>query len=115
MPETLDPKYIGIGMALGSGIGVAVGAAIGAATGEMGTWIALGVPMGVAGEFHFVRRGGGGRDRRARRRPGVRPDRRTGAGAAGTLDITGGFIGIMGPHMAARLSSRRDVPDNNID
>ncbi len=48
MPEKLDSKYIGIGVALGSGIGVAVGAGVGAATGEMGTWIAFGIPMGVA-------------------------------------------------------------------
>jgi len=30
MPEKLDPKYIGIGIAPGSGMGVAVGLAIGA-------------------------------------------------------------------------------------
>ena len=30
MPENLDPKYIGIGIAPGSGMGVAVGLAIGA-------------------------------------------------------------------------------------
>ncbi len=48
MPEKLDPKYIGVGVALGSGVGVAVGAGIGAATGQMGTWVAIGVSTGVA-------------------------------------------------------------------
>lgn len=44
-----DPSnFSGRGMALGSGLGVAIGSGIGAATGDIGFWIGVGLPIGLA-------------------------------------------------------------------
>ena len=43
-PKDRSAKHLGIAVAFG----IAVGTAIGAAVGDIGRWMALGVPMGVA-------------------------------------------------------------------
>jgi len=47
MRESLDARYIALGLVFGAGLGAAFGPVIGSVTGDMGIWVALGVPLGA--------------------------------------------------------------------